>query len=150
MRYFIDSDKAVWTIDDNGQCNYPGLVKVEGDVVEIVAKHQEQKAGVDPVLAKHGVTVMTFSEKQLSGETVSYPLFDSLMALSLAQECNPAKSDDGSLSMERAVYEVHQQAESFKRWWSERNKENPDFFPMSLPSDNAGLWFEQIFEHGGS
>lgn len=50
------------------------------------------------------------------------------------------------VSLEEATSEMITKIENFKKWYLEQNKINPEHFPLELPHDNAGAWFEMMIE----
>lgn len=130
--YFYCIDSILWTVwesDVNGvkshTSNYSGRFEIDsGKVIEL---------GSDD----HGDFIQE-----------TYTLWESLVELAIETECVNNKPEvDGEMSLNEAVNESYVQTRSFKNNWIEKNKENPEFFPMSFPSDNSGAWFEQMQEH---
>lgn len=54
------------------------------------------------------------------------------------------------MTLHEAIQEYIDQAHRFEKWYLEQHEQNPDLFPLELPDDNAGVWFEQIADHDGS
>jgi hypothetical protein len=40
------------------------------------------------------------------------------------------------------VEEVRRDITRFQAAWHAKHKENPEHYPLELPADNEGLWFE--------
>lgn len=147
MKYFVDENGIAWSVKPNGETNHPSEIKVHGDTVTVISEFISRGSfTVNPELKALGVTSMKY-KKMDEDQNRDYPLYDSLTALAMATEQSPAPSEDGSVSLEQAVADAHQQAESFRKHWLENNAKEPEFFPMVLPVDNAGLWHEQITGH---
>lgn len=51
------------------------------------------------------------------------------------------------MTLQEAVQEYIQQARNFEQWYLEQHQQDPENFPLELPDDNAGAWFEQIQDH---
>lgn len=67
-------------------------------------------------------------------------LHDSVLALALAIE-GRSYTDD---SFECAVMNAHHDIELFRQQWMDNHKKLPSSWPLSLPPDNIGLYYEQI------
>ncbi|MGD1524284.1 hypothetical protein [Vibrio harveyi] len=147
MRYFIDSKDVVWTVAKSGECNHPSFHEIKDDKVVVVGDFVKRGSyQIDAELAAFGVTSLKY--EKLDGEkAITYPLYDSLIDLAIAKEAKKAEHLEGRMTLDEAVVDSFSQAASFKRWWLENHKVNPDEFPLSLPNDNAGLWAEQLREH---
>lgn len=52
------------------------------------------------------------------------------------------------MTLDQAIEEKMNQIQAFKVWYLEQNAKNPAHFPLELPSDNSGLWFEMIEDYG--
>ena len=50
------------------------------------------------------------------------------------------------ISIQDFCVEYAGNAVDFVRWYTAKNKIAPDMFPLSLPRDNAGVWWEQAQE----
>jgi len=122
---FIDVDGYIWSVADSGESNYPGDIEVKGD------------------------KVVVFEGSECNGRAVvkEYKLWNSLTSMAMEIEQKVPSSEDGSVTLEQAVAEAHQRAESFKKFWLTEHARKPEHFPLALPADNAGLWFEQINDH---
>lgn len=127
IRCFVDVDGHIWSINEAGESNFPADIAIDGDVVQVLGERDDQGPG-----------------RLVEDEYVLWP---SLTALAIALEQEPEPSSDGSVSLQQAVAEAHQRAQSFEVWWVQANKDKPDHYPMSLPMDNAGLWHEQLCDH---
>lgn len=123
-RCFVDVNGHIWSINQSGESNFPGDIKIEGNTVLILGAKDDLGDG-RPV-------------------DEEYQLWQSLTDLAIALEQELPSSNDGSVSLVQAVASVHQQVNSFEKWWISQNAENPDLFPMVLTQDNSGAWFEQI------
>lgn len=128
-RCFVDANGHIWSIDDHGKSNFPADIEIVGNTVRILGVSDDLGEG-----------------RSIDEEYVLWP---SLTALAITLEQNPKdyQSDDGSMSLECAVAEGYKQVSSFEQYWLKSNSEKPDMYPMILPGDNAGLWFEQMREH---
>lgn len=47
-----------------------------------------------------------------------------------------------SQSLDEFIKEAQDCLESFKQYWLVEHNENPTDFPMELPDNNVGLWWE--------
>ena len=47
-----------------------------------------------------------------------------------------------SQSLDEFIKEAQGCLESFKQYWLAKHNENPTEFPMELPDNNVGLWWE--------
>ena len=126
IRCFVDSDGHIWSINEKGESNFPGKIEVGATTVKIL--------GAEDAPGSHLIKE-------------EYPLWASLTDLAMALEQEIPESEDGSINLDQAVAEAHQQAESFRRYWLKGNERSPECFPMVLPASNAGIWFEQIAGH---
>ena len=45
-------------------------------------------------------------------------------------------------TLDEFIEEVREDLVDFKKWWIKKNLENPDNFPMEMPTGNEGLWWE--------
>ena len=49
-----------------------------------------------------------------------------------------------ALSVTQFVSEQQDALIEFLNWWEKMNAVNPDMFPMEMPDDNDGLWWEMF------
>ncbi|WP_337233139.1 hypothetical protein, partial [Vibrio cholerae] len=68
-----------------------------------------------------------------------------IVDLAIAIE-KPAAIDDGNMTLDQAVSEQLETIQAFKANYIAESKENPDMYPLSLPKNNAGSWFEQMMD----
>ena len=50
------------------------------------------------------------------------------------------------MHIEKAVLQAEKAIADFKRNWYEEHHKDPVQYPLELPEDNSGLWFEFISE----
>lgn len=125
-RCFVDVDGHIWSTNASGESNFPGEIEIIGDTVRVLGTGDGSGA------------------RLVEDE---YQLWPSLTSLAMALELDLPPSVDGSISLDQAIAEAHKQVESFRGYWLRENERNPDHFPLTLPRENAGLWFEQISAH---
>lgn len=46
------------------------------------------------------------------------------------------------MDLDEFVKHEQRRLKAFKRWWSEKHEEHPGNFPLSIPEDNEGIWWE--------
>ena len=51
-----------------------------------------------------------------------------------------------SISLDQFMRFVREHANEFESYWIEMNEKHPDQFPLELPEDNDGLWWEMFAE----
>ncbi len=132
IRCFVDVDGQIWSINANGESNYPADIEIIDDTntVRILGAYENDS-----------------ESELLSGRLIEdeYTLWPSLTKLALQLEQQPSDfSDDQEMTLDFAVAETFQKVMAFKSEWISSNKDNPDNFPLALPNDNAGTWFEQL------
>lgn len=118
MKFFIDINGIIFNISKNGKCNHPAEIKVESDKIHI-----------------------------LDGEgfiSDTYTLWDSLHSLAVAISPKVELDVGDQLSLHDAIEELHQSTEKFREEWLEGHKNKPEHYPLSMPSDNVGLFTEQF------
>lgn len=49
-------------------------------------------------------------------------------------------------SLDSFVKEVQTDIVKFEKAYREKHAENPEHYPLELPADNSGLWFEFFIE----
>ena len=118
MKFFIDANGVIFSVDQTGKSNHPLSIQIKADQVNI-----------------------------LDGEgfvSDTYTLWDSLHSLAVA--ISPKAEIDASqpLSLDDAIEEIHQSAEKFKNDWMQGHKENPENYPLEMPSENNGMYVEQF------
>ncbi len=37
-----------------------------------------------------------------------------------------------------------QRIQLFKAWYTKQHENNPEHFPLSIPADNSGVWWEML------
>ena len=47
-------------------------------------------------------------------------------------------------SLDEFLKDVESELKAFEKMWRENHQKNPDMYPMELPTDNEGLWWEQF------
>ena len=125
--YFMDEQGVIWPITSSGECHYPHALKVAEGKVYILHPHNKQ------------------------GVVNTFTLYPSLFSLALAKEKNPdaGKEDPEYMTLDRAVAETYRQVNLFELEWRKAHLKKPDEFPMRLPIDDAGTWFEMMLEYDG-
>lgn len=48
------------------------------------------------------------------------------------------------VSLDQFIAETEERLKNFREYWLEGHKNNPEMFPLELPEDNAGMWYEQF------
>lgn len=48
------------------------------------------------------------------------------------------------MTLDEAIVEEINRVNAFKTWYLKMNSQEPDKFPLKLPENNIGLWFEMI------
>lgn len=114
---------------------------LEGDTNKL-----EEEFGKDLTIERYDGEVLVKGTTDC-GNTFTAGLWTSLVDLAIEIEGVSVESDTGGGTLQDAVNEAHIQARDFKKVWLENYTKNPEYFPMSLPTDDAGTWFEQIQEH---
>ena len=116
MKYFVDTNGIIFSIGEDGKCNHSAAVQIESDQVHIL----DGDGGI--------------------GDT--YTLWDSLHSLAVAIAPSNNVDYSAGLSLHDAVDELHQAAEKFKQDWLDGHEKSPEQYPLSLPSDNIGIYTE--------
>ena len=134
LGYFVCVDGVIWTVYQTGtevHSNYSGDIKVDEKSVQILDSFDETHEG----------------EKSSAGRLIEeeYCLWSSIVDLAIAIE-KPAAIDDGNMTLDQAVSEQLETIQAFKANYIAESKDNPDMYPLSLPKDNAGSWFEQMMD----
>lgn len=133
LGYFYCVDSILWTVweeKEDGKepvhsSNFPRKFKIKGNTVLEV-------------------------EDDAQGEFINeeYTLWASLTDLAIEVECtNIEPEEPNTMSLKQAVAESYLQVRDFNKSWLANAKNNPEYFPLALPIDDAGSWFEQIFDH---
>lgn len=47
-----------------------------------------------------------------------------------------------AISLEQFVAEIKENIALFEQDWLQKHADNPEMYPLSIPADNAGLWYE--------
>jgi hypothetical protein len=55
-----------------------------------------------------------------------------------------------STSLHEFATDEKDKLEKFVIWYEAKNKENPEHFPLTLPSENEGAWFEMLIDFDSS
>lgn len=126
IRCFVCANGHVWTINHEGQTNYPADIRLVGDTVQILGESDDLGPG-----------------RAIEGE---YQLWNSLTELALCIEYRTSPVNDNGVSLEQAVSEELHKVIRFEKEWVLNHAERPEQYPMVIPRDNAGVWFEQIRE----
>lgn len=50
------------------------------------------------------------------------------------------------MHLDEFIKEQQIKLESFKKYWMENHKKDPESFPLEIPEGNCGLWYE-MFEN---
>lgn len=58
----------------------------------------------------------------------------------------PSKQE---ISLDDFIKQAYNELDTFKEYWMKENKKNPKNFPMALPADNSGLWWEMFTSFNG-
>lgn len=116
MKYFTDASGIIYSIDAQGKCNHPAAVQVESGRVHILDGD--------------------------GGIADTHTLWDSLHSLAVAIAPSVEVDYSKGLSLHDAVEELHQAAEKFKQDWLDGHQQKPEQYPLSLPSDNIGIYTE--------
>lgn len=48
------------------------------------------------------------------------------------------------ITLDKFIKEQKESIEKFRSWWIKMNGKDPDGFPIEMPEDNVGLWYEQF------
>ncbi len=48
------------------------------------------------------------------------------------------------VTLDAFIKEAHASVDKFEAMWRANNKTEPDCYPMTLPEENAGVWWEQL------
>lgn len=48
------------------------------------------------------------------------------------------------MTLDEFLEEAKTDIEKFEWWWREKNKNNPDGFPLKFEDDNFGIWWEML------
>ena len=118
MKFFIDANGVIFSVDQNGKTNHPSLIQIEADQVNIVD-----------------------GEGFISD---TYTLWDSLHSLAVAITPKVEIDVNQPISFNEAIEEIHQSAEKFKNEWMQGHRENPENYPLEMPSENNGMYVEQF------
>lgn len=54
---------------------------------------------------------------------------------------------DNPRSLVSFIADLHNAADSFEANWLNEHQKNPDIYPLELPGDNLGFWFECFIDH---
>jgi hypothetical protein len=54
------------------------------------------------------------------------------------------------MNLDEAIAEEINRVNAFKTWYLKMNSQEPDKFPLDLPKNNTGLWFEMIADFASS
>lgn len=54
-----------------------------------------------------------------------------------------------TVSLDDFVGEILRKLRDFQRMWYKRNKENPEMYPLEIPSENSGMWDEMFYQWDG-
>ncbi|HFG7030911.1 TPA: hypothetical protein ACGIK9_003411 [Acinetobacter baumannii] len=119
MTYFVDVNGVIYSISEDGRSNHPGKLRVENNKVFVLD-----------------------SDGSVLDE---YQLWDSLLSLAVAIEGDSGDNHSGPLHINQAINQMHYAVDSFKNTWMNGHKQNPEHFPLTLPEDNSGIFFEQLF-----
>lgn len=132
--YFVCVNSVIWTVYQTGteiHSNFSGDILVKGKEVQILGPYDDTHDG----------------DSSTAGRLIEdeYCLWSSIVDLAIAIE-KPAASDDGNMTLDQAVSEQLETIQAFKAHYIAENKSNPEYYPLSLPKDNAGSWFEQMMD----
>ena len=134
LGYFVCTDGVIWTVYKTGaeiHSNFSGDINLNGKEVQILGPYDDTHDG----------------DISTAGRLIEdeYSLWSSIIDLAIAIE-KPAASDDGNMTLDQAVSEQLETIQAFKANYITESKEHPDMYPLSLPKDNAGSWFEQMMD----
>lgn len=54
-----------------------------------------------------------------------------------------------TISLDEFIESAKSDIDKFREFWIKNHDKNPKNFPMSLPTDNAGLWWEMFNNFDG-
>lgn len=124
MKYFVDDHGLICQVDSE-QCNHPRITSqeltftVDGEDIFFIAPNGE--------------------------EVERYKMWDSLISLAVNIERPTQTHQNDTLSLDEAIKIAHERVERYKEDYLEGNQNEGDMhYPLSLPADNAGVYFEQI------
>jgi hypothetical protein len=52
-----------------------------------------------------------------------------------------------SLTLDDFVSDTIEELQRFKLWWEKMHAAEPEKYPMEMPDENAGLWFEMYLTY---
>ena len=55
----------------------------------------------------------------------------------------------GNMTLDQFIEEVENSVQEFAREYRENNKVNPEHYPLELPDENSGLWWEFLMDSKG-
>lgn len=117
-KYFVDNNGVIFTVYGDGTTNNPHTIKVDNEKVLILAE---------------------------DGEVLSeYQLWNSLSTLAVELTPIPEIKQGEEMPLDVAVAQIHKDLEDFSDHWHQEHKKKPENWPLTLPSNNKGLYFEQF------
>lgn len=126
MRYFVELNGLICWVKENGESNHP-----------VIAKN-EQVSKVD------GNKIIFLSS--VGAIQDEFLLWDSLTSLAVSIEQAVNVDPDASLHIDTAVAMAHTKIEKFRSDWYNGHAINKEGYPLSIESNNTGIFFEQIAE----
>lgn len=48
------------------------------------------------------------------------------------------------MNLEKVVKDEIEKITKFKKWYILMNKKNPEHYPLNIPEENSGVWFDMI------
>ena len=54
---------------------------------------------------------------------------------------------EGTYSLDQFVADMHEDIEKFKNYYLNNHSLNPEYWPVEMPKDNDGMWFEQFIAY---
>ena len=124
--YFVDSKGSIGTIFDDEHDVTTDLnadIKIHNGKVQVIF---DQGGGSYQILDEH-------------------VFWSSLIDLAVAIEKVSSSSAD-TVTLKEAIIEAHEQVSAFEKSYLEEHKKKPQEWPLTMERENAGVWFEQIFE----
>jgi ABC-type histidine transport system ATPase subunit len=126
MKHFADLNGLICWVKENGESNHPAITSGEQ-----VAKIEGNKI------------LFIKSDGSIQDEFI---LWDHLTALAAAIERPIHVDPNDSLHIDTAVAIAHSKIEKFRSDWHSGHIANTECYPLSIESENTGIFFEQMFD----
>lgn len=134
MQYFVDENGLIAWINEQGQSNLP-----------VIASGEANAKVAD------GKVCLTTQDGEIRAE---YALWGNLTALAVAISGPVDEPGDMPMHIDIAVAIAHERIEQYRDDWHKGNREEVklkgeavEYFPLELPADNKGVFFEQIAQY---